>query len=209
MGGPAHPAACSRTCGPDATTAACSKTCVPTATTAAHLCAHEGGRHVLQLQRGQRGQLLVDALEDVVVQVPRLVQLRLLRATTRGARQGSGLQRARRLAQQSGGAASCPAGPAATMSLAGRAKDTLRSNRQASAAPPHLARLLVLEAPLVRLVQLPPIGLQGSGGCTHAGSVRNVHAWPDAMVHVRNADCVRWHMSDRPGGWPHQCQLPP
>ena len=35
-----------------------------------HLGADEGGRHILQLQRGQAGQLLVDALEDMVVQVP-------------------------------------------------------------------------------------------------------------------------------------------
>lgn len=43
----------------------------------AHLCADEGGRDVLQLKDGEGGQLLVDALEDMVVQVPGLVQLRL------------------------------------------------------------------------------------------------------------------------------------
>ena len=37
-----------------------------------HLCPHERWRHILQLQRGQRWQLLVDALEHVVVQVPGL-----------------------------------------------------------------------------------------------------------------------------------------
>mmetsp|Transcript_17483 Transcript_17483/g.52433 ORF Transcript_17483/g.52433 Transcript_17483/m.52433 type:complete len:714 (+) Transcript_17483:377-2518(+) len=42
------------------------------------LGAHEGGGHVLELQHGELGQLLVDALEDVVVQVPRLVQVALL-----------------------------------------------------------------------------------------------------------------------------------
>jgi len=43
-----------------------------------HLRAHEGGRHILQLQRGELRQLLVDALEDVVVQVPSLVQVAVL-----------------------------------------------------------------------------------------------------------------------------------
>jgi hypothetical protein len=47
---------------------------------AARLRTDERGRHVLQLQHGQRGQLLVDALEHVVVQVPGLVQLGLLAA---------------------------------------------------------------------------------------------------------------------------------
>ena len=45
-----------------------------------HLRAHERGRDVLQLERREAVQLLVDALEDVVVQVPRLVQLGLLAA---------------------------------------------------------------------------------------------------------------------------------
>lgn len=43
-----------------------------------HLCSDKRWRHVLQLQYRQAGQLLVDALEDVVVQVPGLVQLSLL-----------------------------------------------------------------------------------------------------------------------------------
>lgn len=46
----------------------------------ARLSADERGRDVLQLQHGERGQLLVDALEHVVVQVPGLVQLGLLAA---------------------------------------------------------------------------------------------------------------------------------
>lgn len=40
----------------------------------------KGRSHILDLQDGQAGQLLVDALEDVVVQVPGLMQLRLLAA---------------------------------------------------------------------------------------------------------------------------------
>ena len=46
----------------------------------ARLGADERGRNILQLQHGERGQLLVDALEHVVVQVPGLVQLGLLAA---------------------------------------------------------------------------------------------------------------------------------
>ena len=45
-----------------------------------HLGSDEGGGHVLHFQDSQAGQLLVDALEDMVVQVPGLVQLRLLAA---------------------------------------------------------------------------------------------------------------------------------
>ena len=42
-----------------------------------HLCADERGCDVLEFKDGEGGELLVDALEDVVVQVPGLVQLRL------------------------------------------------------------------------------------------------------------------------------------
>lgn len=48
--------------------------------TRADLRSDQGWSHVLHLQDGQAGQLLVDALEDVVVEVPGLVQLRLLAA---------------------------------------------------------------------------------------------------------------------------------
>ena len=40
----------------------------------------EGWSHVLHLQDGEAGQLLVDALEDVVIEVPGLVQLSLFAA---------------------------------------------------------------------------------------------------------------------------------
>ena len=43
-----------------------------------YLCSHECGRHVLELKHGERGQLLVNLLEDVVVEVPSLVQITLL-----------------------------------------------------------------------------------------------------------------------------------
>ena len=48
--------------------------------TRADLGSDQGWSHVLHLQDGQAGQLFVDALEDVVVEVPGLVQLRLLAA---------------------------------------------------------------------------------------------------------------------------------
>ncbi len=44
------------------------------------LCSDKGWSHVLHFQHSQTGQLLVDALEDVVVQVPGLVQLGLFAA---------------------------------------------------------------------------------------------------------------------------------
>mmetsp|Transcript_32711 Transcript_32711/g.92785 ORF Transcript_32711/g.92785 Transcript_32711/m.92785 type:complete len:201 (+) Transcript_32711:1420-2022(+) len=43
---------------------------------------HQRRGDILQLQHRHGGQLLVDALEDVVVQVPRLVELSLLPAAT-------------------------------------------------------------------------------------------------------------------------------
>ena len=44
----------------------------------AHLCADESRCNILQLQNSQGGQLLVDALEHMVVNVPSLMQLSLL-----------------------------------------------------------------------------------------------------------------------------------
>ena len=44
----------------------------------AHLSPDQGRSDVLQLQHCEAGQLLVDALEDMVVQVPGLVEVRLL-----------------------------------------------------------------------------------------------------------------------------------
>ena len=46
----------------------------------ADLGSDKGRCHILHLQHCQAGQLLVDALENVVVQVPGLMQLRLLAA---------------------------------------------------------------------------------------------------------------------------------
>ena len=42
-----------------------------------HLSLDKGGRHKAELQDGQGGKHLVDALEDVVVQVPGPMQLSL------------------------------------------------------------------------------------------------------------------------------------
>ena len=41
----------------------------------AYLSPHKGRGHILKLQDCERGQLLVDALKDMVIQVPGLVQL--------------------------------------------------------------------------------------------------------------------------------------
>lgn len=44
------------------------------------LCTDKSWRHILQLERGERWQLLIDAFENMIVQVPGLVQLCLLSA---------------------------------------------------------------------------------------------------------------------------------
>jgi len=41
----------------------------------AYLSPHKGRGHILKLQDCERGQLLVDALKDMVIQVPGLMQL--------------------------------------------------------------------------------------------------------------------------------------
>ena len=54
--------------------------CMARMQAASHLSTNKGWCHILHFQHSQAGQLLVDALEDMVVQVPGLVQLRLLAA---------------------------------------------------------------------------------------------------------------------------------
>jgi hypothetical protein len=69
---PCSPQSCSRS-------STISLRCQPCAQTP-HLRPHQGGGHILQLQLSQGVQLLVDLFEHVVVQVPGLVQLRVLAA---------------------------------------------------------------------------------------------------------------------------------
>lgn len=54
--------------------------CMARMQAASHLSTDKGGSHILYFQHSQARQLLVDALEDMVVQVPGLVQLCLLAA---------------------------------------------------------------------------------------------------------------------------------